>query len=96
MNITTEEIQRLAKLSRLALGSEEIEKLKPSMEKIIGYIKNIKEVDLSNVEPTTRMSFSSQDLRPDIVSEESFSPEAIFRNAPKVVDSHFSIPKTFS
>jgi aspartyl-tRNA(Asn)/glutamyl-tRNA(Gln) amidotransferase subunit C len=50
--LTKEEILHIAKLAKLNLSDEEIEKFRMQISPILDYIEKLKEVDTENVEPT--------------------------------------------
>lgn len=51
--ISKEEVKHIAKLARLGLSEKEIEKMRGELSKILDYIEKLKEVDVSEVEPTS-------------------------------------------
>jgi len=51
--ITRKEVEHIAKLARLGLPEKEIEKMKGELSKILDYIEKLKEVDVSEAEPTS-------------------------------------------
>ena len=55
--ITREEVQHIAKLARLGLTEQEVEKYQKELSAILGYIEKLKEVDVSKVEPTSQAVF---------------------------------------
>ena len=95
MEVTTEEIQKLAKLSRLHLDEKEIGKLKESLAEIMGYIDLIKKLDLSDVEPMMLADQKSGKPWRQDSPIPSLSREEAFKNAPSIKDKHFAIPKSF-
>ncbi len=50
--LTKEETLHIAKLARLNLTDEQIEKYRVQLSPILDYVDKLKEVDTSNVEPT--------------------------------------------
>lgn len=52
--LTREEILHLAKLTKLHLTDEEIEKLSEQFGETLDYVKNMEELDTSAVEPTNQ------------------------------------------
>jgi aspartyl-tRNA(Asn)/glutamyl-tRNA(Gln) amidotransferase subunit C len=50
--IDKKEVEHIAKLARLSLTEKEIEKYQKELSQILEYIEKLKEVDVSNVEPT--------------------------------------------
>ena len=51
--IIRKEVEHIAKLARLGLSEREIEKMRGELSKILDYIEKLKEVDVSEVEPTS-------------------------------------------
>lgn len=48
-----EEVEHIAKLARLGLTKKELEKMKRELSKILDYFEQLKEIDVSRVEPAT-------------------------------------------
>ncbi len=63
--ISKEEVKRVAGLARLGLSDEEIEKFRKDLSSILDYINQLKELDVSGVEPTTHSVFLENILRED-------------------------------
>jgi aspartyl-tRNA(Asn)/glutamyl-tRNA(Gln) amidotransferase subunit C len=51
--ISKEEVKHIAKLARLGLTEEEIEKFQKDLSSILGYIEKLKEVDVSKIGPAS-------------------------------------------
>jgi len=51
--ISKEEVKHIAKLARLGLSDKEIGEFQKELSKILNYIEKLKEVDISNVKPTS-------------------------------------------
>ena len=49
--ITKEEVKHIAKLARLGLTEEEIEKFQKELSSILDYFEKLKEIDVSDVAP---------------------------------------------
>lgn len=92
MRVEKHEIEKLAKLARLEISPEEIEKLQGSLGDLVGYVDQLKQMKLDDVEPMTAVDDSPRPLRPDV--EQPMLPKAqALANAPEVNLEHFSIPK---
>ena len=53
-NITPEDVRKVAKLSRLNLPEDQIEKYASQLEEILSYIDQLEQVNTTDVPPTTR------------------------------------------
>jgi aspartyl-tRNA(Asn)/glutamyl-tRNA(Gln) amidotransferase subunit C len=52
-DLTREDILHIAKLANLTLSPEEVEKYMKQLSETITYVENLKELDTTNVEPTS-------------------------------------------
>lgn len=63
--ISKKEVKHVAKLARLGLKEKEIQKMEKELSKILDYIGKLKEVDISNVEPTRHSILIENVMRKD-------------------------------
>lgn len=80
--ITTDEIEKLAKLARLGLTPAEKDALAVDMTAILEYVKQLDKVDISNVEPTSQVTGLSNVTRKDQINSSEISREEFLSNAP--------------
>jgi aspartyl-tRNA(Asn)/glutamyl-tRNA(Gln) amidotransferase subunit C len=92
--VTRDNIEHIAKLARLDFSNEEYEKLTHDMNNVLGYIDQLKELDVSNIEPLENINESVEKnvFRKD-ESAPSLSVEEALKNAPKAADGYFLVPK---
>jgi len=64
--ITKEEVKHIAKLARLGLSEKEIGKFQKELSSILDYVEKLKEVDISNIEPTSHSVLVENIMREDI------------------------------
>jgi aspartyl-tRNA(Asn)/glutamyl-tRNA(Gln) amidotransferase subunit C len=89
--ITKEDIQHLAKLSRIGISEAEAEELTKEVDSILGYIGQINEVtgDVKAIVPPLRNV-----MRDDVVTHESGEyTDAIFANVPKKEGGYLKVKK---
>jgi aspartyl-tRNA(Asn)/glutamyl-tRNA(Gln) amidotransferase subunit C len=92
MNVNDALIEKLANLSRLEFNEEEKEEIKNDLEKMIGFIEKLNELDTAGVEPLLHMSDNVNVFRNDIVNGQ-LSRKDVFKNAPLHDDEFFKVPK---
>ena len=92
MKITDEIINHLAHLARLEFSDEEKIELKQDLEKMIGFVEKLKEVDTTGIEPLMHITDAVNILRDDKV-EKSITKEEALLNAPKTDNNFFIVPK---
>jgi aspartyl-tRNA(Asn)/glutamyl-tRNA(Gln) amidotransferase subunit C len=51
--ISEEEVKHIAKLARLGLTQVEVKKMQKELSSILDYIKKLKKVDVSKIEPSS-------------------------------------------
>ncbi|PYI88806.1 MAG: Asp-tRNA(Asn)/Glu-tRNA(Gln) amidotransferase subunit GatB [Verrucomicrobia bacterium] len=82
----------IAHLARLALTAEEEKKLGAQLGHILDYIEKLKELDVSQVEPTAHAVPLVNVIRPD-ETRPGLSQEEALRNAPVAANGLFLVPK---
>jgi len=85
-------IEKLAHLSRLEFADEEKDVIKKDLEKMIGFIDKLNELDTSGVEPLLHMSDNVNVFRSDTVKGQ-ISRGDVFKNAPLHDNEFFKVPK---
>jgi aspartyl-tRNA(Asn)/glutamyl-tRNA(Gln) amidotransferase subunit C len=86
------DIHYIAHLARLSLTPDEEKKLSAQLGNILGYIEKLKELDVSNVEPTAHAVPLINVTRADEIRN-SLSNEDALRNAPAKANGLFMVPK---
>jgi aspartyl-tRNA(Asn)/glutamyl-tRNA(Gln) amidotransferase subunit C len=90
--IDPEQVRHVAKLARLALGTDDLSRLGPQLEAILEYVAHIGEVDVANVEAMAHALPLANVLREDVVGP-SLPLEQALRNAPDTDGPFFKVPK---
>ncbi len=91
MEINDATIEKLAGLSRLKFEAAEKGQIKNDLQKMIGFIEKMNELDTNDVEPLLHMSGSVNIMRNDKV-EGSISNEDALKNAGKSKAPYFIVP----
>jgi len=86
------DVKYVAHLARLALTPEEEQKLGAQLGHILGYIEKLRELDVTNVEPTAHAVPMVNVTRADEV-QPSLPPGEALRNAPRQANGLFIVPK---
>ena len=92
MNIDSDTVDKIAHLARLELAPDEKEEMIADMNKILGFMAKLNEVDTNGVEPLVYMSDEVNVFREDVVKQEITTEEAL-QNAPKHDDQYFLVAK---
>ncbi len=92
IQVTEELVRQVAKLSRLALSSEEEKQLREHFEKILDFVASFQHLETSQVDPTHFSSDTFGVVREDEVKE-SLAGDDVLRNAPSARPPHFLVPR---
>ncbi len=90
--ISTSDIQHLASLSSLALADDEVDELRQDLENIIGYIKQLGELDTAGVEPTYQVTGLENIWREDEV-QPGISRDELLNLAPEKQNHQVKVPQ---
>ena len=90
--LTADEVAHVAKLARIALSSAEIDTYRKQLAGILGYVRQLQEVDLAGVQPLTNPLEATNMLRTDEVSP-SLNREAALAVAPETDGRYFLVPE---
>lgn len=92
MELTKEEVNKVAHLARLELKGDEVERMTGEMNNIIDYIDKLDELDTDSVEPTCHAVPVTNAFRED-VEKKDFTIEEALANAPSAEYGCFKVPK---
>jgi len=91
MKINNKLIKNLADLAKLKFNKTSSEEIKSDLEKMIGFIDKLSEINTDGVEPLIYLSDEVNVLRDDKVSSEVSQKEAL-KNAPEKDSDYFKVP----
>jgi aspartyl-tRNA(Asn)/glutamyl-tRNA(Gln) amidotransferase subunit C len=90
--ISREEVQHVARLARLHLTDEELERMRQQLDAILAYIDKLRELDVEGVEPTAHAVPLVNVMRADELAP-SLSQDAALANAPDRAEEFFRVPR---
>jgi aspartyl-tRNA(Asn)/glutamyl-tRNA(Gln) amidotransferase subunit C len=91
MAISREEVLHVARLARIALTEDEIERLTAELGKILDAVGVVSELDLADVPPTSH-PLDLVNVWDEDVPRDSLPLEDVFANAPEAEDELFRVP----
>ena len=92
MAITRAEVEHLARLSRLALTDEELDRMASQLDVILGAVARVGEVAAGDIPPTSHSVPLTNVFRPD-EARPSLTPDAALSGAPASEQSRFRVPR---
>ena len=91
-SITSDEIKKLAALSKLSIPHDEMDKYSQQLSDILDYVSQLENVDTRNVEPLLNVLDQVNDSKPD-EPQPSITQKLALKNAPKAKGEFFQVPK---
>lgn len=93
MKIDRSTIEHLEKLSRLRLGSDQVERITEQLNRIVEFVEKLQSVDTSRVPPTRLISHGEEEhLREDEVRP-GLDREVVLGQAPDRTEEFFRVPR---
>jgi aspartyl-tRNA(Asn)/glutamyl-tRNA(Gln) amidotransferase subunit C len=89
--IEREQVEHVAKLARLKLTDDEVERMTSELSGILDHVEHISELDLDGVEPTSHVIALENVLRPD-EPRPSWDRDAVLERAPDPAAGSFRVP----
>ncbi len=91
MEITNELVDNLANLSKLSFDKDGTTEIRNDLQKMVGFIEQLQNVDTNGVEPLLHMGDAVNILRQDQV-QGSIEREDALLNAPLADEAFFKVP----
>ncbi|MEK9166840.1 MAG: Asp-tRNA(Asn)/Glu-tRNA(Gln) amidotransferase subunit GatC [Patescibacteria group bacterium] len=88
MQLTTEQVRKIAHLARLHLTDEEVELFAGQLTNILDYVEVLKELDTTGVPETNQVTGLTNVLREDVVSQSLCKPDELLECSPLPKDKH--------
>jgi aspartyl-tRNA(Asn)/glutamyl-tRNA(Gln) amidotransferase subunit C len=92
MSVSPEQVRHIAKLARIAMSDEELARLLPELNNILGWVEQLGQVNTDGVDPLTAVIDQKLRLRDDVVNDGNIRDE-ILMNAPDAQHGFFAVPK---
>ena len=93
MNISDEDVNYLARLSRIHVSPAEVQSLKRDLTNILAYVKQLDEVDTDGVEPTYQVLDLKNVWQEDEVMPAEVMPDELITMPAETADRQIKVPK---
>ena len=94
MALELDQVRQVAKLARLELGEGELAAARDQLNRVLGYVDALQEVETDGVEPLAHPLPISNVFRAD-EPQESLPVDQALANAPKRAGNYFAVPAVF-
>ena len=92
MSLDAATVRRIARLARSGIGEDEIERVQGELNRILGWIEQLSEVNIEVVAPMAGVEQAVLRLREDTVTDGD-GVEAVLSNASGRAGPFFTVPK---
>jgi len=97
MSVTRETVAKIASLARIRMGEDELDRMVPELNTILGWVDQLSEVDTSAVEPMTAVIPQALRLRDDTIDADPLTGgnvrDKVLANAPAPEHGFYGVPK---
>ena len=90
--LNRDQVAKIAHLARIKVPDAELDHLAGELNKILGWVEMLDEVDVAGVEPMTSVAAQKLRRRADAVTDGGYADKVV-RNAPDAAEHFFSVPK---
>jgi aspartyl-tRNA(Asn)/glutamyl-tRNA(Gln) amidotransferase subunit C len=91
--LTREDVLKLARLAKLELTDEEVEKFASEIGEILTYVEQLQNVDVEGLEPTYQVTGLKSVTRKDEVKDYGASSKELLKNAPALEKNQIKVQK---
>jgi aspartyl-tRNA(Asn)/glutamyl-tRNA(Gln) amidotransferase subunit C len=92
MSIDKDTARRVAHLARIEVTDADLGPLSEQLSSILGFMEQLREVDVEGVEPMTSVTPMRLPWREDVVTDGDI-PDKVLLNAPDARVGFFTVPK---
>ena len=95
MKLSKEEVKHIAKLARLGISDQEVEKFSVQLSDILGHAKMLDEIDTSNVEPIAQITGLRNINFKDQLKDCKFSDKLLQQSPQEIQDNMIKVKSVF-
>ncbi len=92
--LTREDVLKLARLARLELSDDEIERYRDELSDILQYVEQLQSVDHKGLEPTNQVTGLTNVMRDDEIRDYGYRTADLLKNVPVVKDNQIKVKRT--
>lgn len=93
MNLSDEDILKLASLAKLRITKEDIASYRKELSDILGYVKRLDSVNLDGLNPTEQVTGLTNAMRKDKIVDMGVDRNDLLSNTPFVQDGNIKVKR---
>jgi aspartyl-tRNA(Asn)/glutamyl-tRNA(Gln) amidotransferase subunit C len=91
--LTRDDVLKLAQLARLSLTDDEVEEFRSELSAILEYVRQLQDVDVTGLKPTTQVSGLTNVMREDTLIDYGINRADLLRNVPKTEEELIKVKR---
>lgn len=91
--ISVSEIEKVARLARIELGTEELETMTLEISSILNFVETLQAIDTKNVQATSQVTGLNDVWREDKVVKSKVPAKDLLAGAPETKDGYVKVKK---
>ncbi len=92
-DLTRDDVLKLARLARLTITDEEVEKYRAELSEILKYVEQLQNADVEGLEPTSQVTGLKNVMAEDEVVDYGVSPDDLLKIAPHTEGRHVKVKR---
>ena len=92
-DLTRDDVLKLARLARLMITDEEVDKYRAELSEILGYVEQLSQVDVTGLAPTTQVTGLVNVTRDDVIGDYGATPDDLLKIVPDTEGRHIKVKR---
>lgn len=91
--LTPQDILKLARLARIQITEDELQKYADELNAVLGYVQQLSEVDTDGLEPAYQVTGLTDVMRPDELHDYGVVTQELLKNAPALENGQIKVKR---
>lgn len=91
--LTRDDVLKLARLARIDISDDEVEKFTLEFNEILKYVEQLQAVDVSGLAPTSQVTGLMNVTRRDLAKDYGYKPADLLKNVPHIKDNQIQVKR---
>jgi aspartyl-tRNA(Asn)/glutamyl-tRNA(Gln) amidotransferase subunit C len=91
--LTRDDVLKLARLARIDISEEEVEKFTLEFNDILKYVEQLQAVDVEGLKPTSQVTGLTNVMRKDVAQDYGYKAAELLKNVPHLKDNQIQVKR---
>ena len=92
-DLTRDDVLKLARLARLTVTDDEVEKYRAELSEILKYVEQLQNADVEGLEPTSQVTGLKNVMAEDQIVDYGVTPDDLLKIAPATEGRHVKVKR---